>query len=165
MIGDAKEEAMKILDTKLLLYQDSIVCEKSNIERNLSEFDFMGKHIQGLLTHDEYSTFIKELLNDEKIQDNGKKWKKALLFYKSEKQYEGKFIEAFKHENYHYYKISALSIDNKSQNWISWVNDAKSIAEDDFEMLSYGASMLRSMMYYSTFIPLRLYVNGVIILA
>lgn len=70
---EIKEAAIKTLDEKLLIDPDSVVCEKTNIERSLSEYDFDGKHVKSIMTVDEYYTLIKELLNQGKIQDNGKK--------------------------------------------------------------------------------------------
>lgn len=157
-----KEEAIKTLDTKLLLRPESVICEKSNIERYLSEYGFESKHIKNPVTADKYSTFIRELLNQHKIEDNGRKWKSVVLFYKSEKQYEGKFIEAFKHRNYHYYKISMLAVDDGSKNWISWLNTASTISEKEFETMISTGTMLRTMLYYSVFVPLKAYIGEVL---
>lgn len=57
------------------------------------------------------------------------------MFYESEKEYKGNFIESFKHKNYFYYKLSALAIDTGSKPWISWLTTATAIGERKFETL------------------------------
>jgi hypothetical protein len=111
------------------------------------------------MTQDQIYTLLKVLYDNGKIEDNGMKWNRKLLFYKSTSEYAGKYVEAFMHKNYHYYQISMLSVDDGSKNWITWLNSAMAVSQKEFETMSSAGTMLRTMLYYCIFVPLRAYLD------
>lgn len=159
---ELKMEAIRLLDRKYLADPNSVACEKSNVARSLSEYDLDGKHVSGLMTRGQFYTVMKTLYDSGKIIENGKKWNRQLLFYKSKTEYGGEYVEAFTHKNYHYYMISGLAIDDGSKGWISWLSTAIAISEKEFETMKETGIKIRNHMYYSVFVPLMAYlIRGV----
>lgn len=79
---------------------------------------------------DELAQDKEDIANEE-----AKHHEEKILFYKTKKEYNNTFLDAFKRGDYFYYKISTLAIDDGSKEWIGWVTTADSILEATFNAL------------------------------
>lgn len=79
----------------------------------------------------------KEDLENEKAKGNkeAKRQEEKILFYKAKKPYNNTFLDAFKREEYLYYKISTIGLNDGSKEWIGWVTAAESILAATFNAL------------------------------
>jgi len=102
--------------TKLnrMLSDDSFAPKEiSNVYRNMTD--------NGYMDDSHYSKFIKDLLSEGKIIQDGKAYKKVSKYIKSKKELNITYADYFKYKDYNYYEIDLIHIDMNDKNWTGTV--------------------------------------------